>query len=555
MRYIIKRIQPRLTMRLTCYKAVLASAILLAVVSSVLVSRAQLQFAPALDAQPKRANSVPGEILVRFRKESRATNMQGTELLAIADGRQIPMQVERLFSGAEIVEDLRLARVVAADTERAIVALRERADVLYAEPNFMRYKEAVPNDPRYAEQWSLKNTGQSGGFAGLDIKAEQAWDITTGSRNVVVGIVDEGIDINHPDLHDNIWTNPGEIPGNGIDDDGDGYVDDVHGWDFVHNDNTVFDYALPTYPPPAKYSQDMDDHGTHVAGTIGASGNNSVGVAGVNWQVSLMPLKFLGPNGGSSADLLKALAYAKMMRDLWVSSGGTRGANLRILNNSYGGTGFSQAELDAIRALANSGILFVVAAGNDGRNNDLFPVYPANYISPNVISVAASDRTGQPASFTNLGDATVHTIAPGVSILSTTPDGTYSSFSGTSMAAPHVSGTAALVCAAYPDISMRRLRAALLYSGRSPTTNRRNVDANAALQNVTIADTTPPGAVGRPRLTGTSYPNYRLQWTAPGDDGDVGQIATYEVRFSDHDLSDPAAFELARPLPPPYPSA
>ncbi|HWP54496.1 MAG TPA: S8 family serine peptidase, partial [Pyrinomonadaceae bacterium] len=212
-------------------------------------------------------------------------------------GRSISISTEAVAPGGEIVEGLRVAHVAPEETKPALRALRSRSDVIYAEPNFIRHKSLVPNDPNYAAQWALHNTGQNGGTAGVDIKAEPAWDKTTGSRNIVVGIVDEGIDIDHPDLKDNIWKNPAEIPGNGIDDDGDGLIDDVNGWDFVHNDNTVFDYALSTYPPPDDYQLDVDDHGTHIAGIIGATGNNATGVVGVNWQVSLLPLKFIGPSG------------------------------------------------------------------------------------------------------------------------------------------------------------------------------------------------------------------------------------------------------------------
>ncbi len=289
-------------------------------------------------AKTKSPDSVPGEILVRYRKDSAATKSgPHSEMLVDMSGPQIPIQIDRLSPGSEIVEGLRLARAAPEDTARAIEALQTRPDVLYAEPNYIRHKNVTPNDPRYAEQWALKNIGQSGGLAGADIKAEQAWDLTTGSQNIVVAVIDEGIDVNHQDLQPNIWRNPGEIPGNGVDDDGNGYTDDVNGWDFIHNDNTVFDYSLPSYPPAPSYSADVDDHGTHVAGIVGAAGNNGLGVAGVNWQVNLMALKFLGPDGGTSADLLKAFAYAKMMRDRWLSSGGTQGANIRITNNSYGG--------------------------------------------------------------------------------------------------------------------------------------------------------------------------------------------------------------------------
>lgn len=516
-------------------------------------------------------NAVPGEILVRFRPESKGKRL-GQQVVIEKTGRQIPLVVKSISPAFEIVDGLRVAQVNPADTSKAIDALRARSDVIYAEPNFVRKALVVPNDPRYSQMWGLNNTGQPSTFGGNpgtpgnDIRAELAWNTTIGNRSVVVGVVDTGIDVNHEDLRDNIWVNPGEIAGNGVDDDGNGFVDDVNGWDFAHNDATVFDYTEPTYPPSDNYLGDIDDHGTHVAGTIGANGNNSIGVAGVNWQVSMMSLKFLTEDaGGSSADLLKALAYAKAMKQLWQTSGGTKGANIRILNNSYGGSGSSQAELDAIRALSDAGILFVVAAGNEGVTNDLFPVYPANYLSPNVISVAASSGGNARAFFSNFGAATVNVTAPGEFILSTTPRNTYNPANGTSMAAPHVTGIAALVCAQVPNITMEKLRAVTMYGGHPapwqfldvlPLSTGRMVDASKALESVSSADVTAPGPVGNFIAQVPSFnmfPNYTLTWTAPGDDGNVGKVTAYELRFSETTLKL-SNWDLSTPLPGPVPN-
>jgi uncharacterized repeat protein (TIGR01451 family) len=518
-----------------------------------------------------RAGSVPGEIIVRFRTEAPPAAKGNSQVdLAVVGRAEIPVDFQR-FAGPELVRGLRLARVAPEETERAIEALRARPDVLYAEPNYIRYATKIPNDPRYPEMWGLKNTGQSStwggnpGVAGNDIRAEPAWDVTTGSKNVVVGIIDEGIDLNHEDLSGNIWTNPGEIPNNGIDDDANGYVDDVNGWDFAHNDNTIFDYTETTYPPSDDYSGDIDDHGTHVAGTIGAKGDNGKGVAGVNWQVSLLSLKFLtGPEGeGTSADMLKAFAYAKTMRELWSSSGGVRGANIRVLNNSYGGGGFSQAELEAVRALGDAGILFVVAAGNEGHDNDRMPIYPSSYIATNLISVAASTGRGYRANFSNFGSATVHMTAPGEHILSTTPRNTYDFFSGTSMATPHVAGGAALICAAFPNISLSKLRSLVLYSGDVapwqqyqsvyPISTGRTLNVQSSLQAVNSSDTTSPDAVSQLRIYNSSFPRFGLAFGAAGDDANSGKVAAYQVRFSDTELNDPAQFEVATPLPGPVP--
>jgi subtilisin family serine protease len=388
----------------------------------------------------------------------------------------------------------------------------------------------------------MKNTGQVGpndvtrqqeaGTPGADIDAELAWNITTGNRTVVVGVIDSGIDINHPDLRDNIWRNPGEIPGNGIDDDGNGFIDDINGWDFYHNDASVYDGA------PG--DNNTDAHGTHVAGTIGATGNNGVGVTGVNWQVSIMSLKFLPkectplpscdpPAPGTVSKVLAAYNYARMMRQ--------RGVNLRVLNNSYGGTSKSQASLDAIRALNDVGILFVASAGNISLDSGSFPRYPSTYDSPNVIAVAATDRFDNIASFSTFGARTVSIGAPGRSILSTTPNNTYSIFSGTSMAAPHVAGAAALVLAANPGISVQNLRGVLAYSGdvlpalQGKTTTGRRLNAHNALLSAAENDTTAPASVSDLRVTAQDGRTVTLAWTAVGDDGNSGQAADYDFVF------------------------
>jgi Tol biopolymer transport system component len=266
---------------------------------------------------------------------------------------------------------------------------------------------------------------------------------------------------------------------------------------------------------------------------------------------------------GTSAHILNAYSYAKAMRQLWQTSGGTKGANIRVLNNSYGGFGFSQAELDAIRELGDAGILFVVSAGNDSVSNDQYPAYPTNYAAPNLISVAASDGRGNKALFSSYGEGTVHVTAPGENILSTTPRNTYSFFDGTSMSGPHVSGTAALVCAQFPNITVQRLRSVVMYSGYPapwqfgnvfPISTGRAVDARKALDTVNGPDVTAPGAINNltAEILGV-FPNFRLTWVPPGDDGNVGKVAAFEVRFSDNALND-ANFELAKPLAGPVPN-
>ena|GEM_PF-351560 len=494
-----------------------------------------------------RAEFVPGEILVRFRADT--AKQPAPEALTLrTDAGALGVRLERL-APAESVAGLRLARVAPEQTLAAVAALNARADVLYAEPNYVRRKFATPNDPRYGELWGLKNTGQSNGTAGADMRAEQAWDTTTGTSSIVVAVVDEGVDVSHQDLQANVWRNPGEIPGNGIDDDGNGYVDDVNGYDFFHNDASVYD------------GPGVDTHGTHVAGTIGARGNNGVGVTGLNWQTSLMSLKFLGPDGGSSADLVRALAYAKMMRERFINTGGAQGANIRVTNNSYGGGGYSQAEVDAISALNDVGVLFVAAAGNEFEDNGVFPAYPATYDLPNVISVAALDRNNNLAGFSNRGLRTVHLGAPGVEILSTTPGNAYGYLNGTSMASPHVAGAAALVLAAHPDFTVARLRAALLFGGDptasldGTTITGRRASAAGALENAAEVDTTPPAAPGDLHITSQLDRTIALSWTATGDDGGAGQASLAEIFFTD--AATGARFPLAfqRPGPAGTPQA
>ncbi len=355
---------------------------------------------------------------------------------------------------------------------------------------------SIANDTSFTSQWSLANTGVNGyGLVGADIRASQAWDVTTGSRSVVVAVIDSGIDLTHPDLAANVWTNPGEIAGNGIDDEGNGYIDDVHGWNFVENNSNV---------------QDGYGHGTHIAGVIGAVGNNGLGIAGINWQVSIMPLRFQDNFGvGNTGGAIAALNYATMMRRDF-------GINVVVTNNSWGGgTGVSELLREAIRAQNEAGIVFVAAAGNSAADCDLSPRYPACFDLPNVISVAATDRYDNLASFSNYGATSIDLGAPGVGIYSTRLNGTYASMSGTSQAAPQVTGVVALLAAVKPGITVGEIRSAILASaqrvpglaGKTVTGGR--LDAAGALalalgspvppDLVSIAPTpTPPPAVSPP---------------------------------------------------------
>jgi len=306
----------------------------------------------------------------------------------------------------------------------------------------------ITNDPLYAgSQWSLNNTQQSGGTADADIDAPEAWASTRGDRSIVVGVIDTGIDYRHSDLRENMWVNPGEVKGNGMDDDGNGFVDDVYGYDFANND-----------------SDPMDDqgHGSHVAGTIGATGDNGIGISGVAQEVSLMALKVLDANGsGNWSNALRAINYTTMMK-------GRFGVNVRATNNSYGGTSMDTVTqklfTEAINAGGSQDILFVAAAGNDSSNNDRSPMYPASINSPYVLSVGATNQWDEAAYFSNYGAKTVDVFAPGMSILSTLPGENYKPMNGTSMAAPHVVGAAVLAWSMNPSLTALQVSEAIVAS-------------------------------------------------------------------------------------------
>ena len=315
-----------------------------------------------------------------------------------------------------------------------IAAFSNRPDVEYAEPNYVVTTFAEPNDPLFPQLWGLENIGQpvnggTPGTAGADISATQGWETTLGNASHVVGVVDTGIDYTHPDLAANIWSAPAR------------FTVVIGGVSITCEAGTHGFNAINQTCDP------MDDHnhGTHVSGTIGAVGNNGVGVAGVNWVSSIMGLKFLDAGGsGSIADAVEALDFAIQVKNIFANTGG---ANIRILSNSWGGGGFSQALLDQIREANDNEMLFVAAAGNSGISNDYIPSYPASYASPNVVAVLATTNLDARAGFSNYGVKTVHLGAPGAVVLSTIRNGGYAYASGTSMATPHVSGGGALVLA------------------------------------------------------------------------------------------------------------
>ncbi|KPZ59344.1 S8 family serine peptidase [Pseudoalteromonas sp. P1-7a] len=405
--------------------------------------------------QPVVASS--DALIVKYKKNASAQMRKQARSLVKAkisdvNADEIDDNYKSLLSG-------RLAKfkISGMSTKEAIARLKSHQAIEYVEPDYQVSIAGTPDDPRFDELWGLNNDGQTGGTADADIDAVEAWDISTGSRDVVVGVIDTGIDYSHSDLASNMWVNSSEIPGDGIDNDGNGFVDDVHGINAITN----------TGDP-----MDDEGHGTHVSGTIGASGNNATGVVGVNHEVSLVGCKFLDAAGnGSTSDAIKCIDYMVGLKNA--------GVNLRVLNNSWGGGGYSQALADAIASSEAADLLFVAAAGNDTIDNDVNPHYPSNYENASVLSVASTDQTDNISWFSHYGLTSVDMGAPGSAILSTTPGESYASYSGTSMATPHVAGAAALVLSINPELNTQELKELLMSSG----------DANAALQGVTVAGT------------------------------------------------------------------
>ncbi len=446
---------------------------------------ARAQTAP----EPLDPDTVNRELIVKFKSTATdaeiAHALQTGRLTVKRHKQTLPMK-ERGHHGLTAVES-------EFDHPTAIARLKNHPAIDYIEPNVHYQHRSASNDPYVTANytWGLYGDLSSPANA-FGSQAAEAWGAGyTGTNTVYVAVIDQGMDISHPDLAPNVWINPFDPP-DGIDNDGNGYIDDVNGWNFAANSNQVFDST-------------GDTHGTHVAGTIGAKGGNAVGVAGVNWNVTILSGKFLTSSGGDTLNAVEAIDYFVDMKK-------RHNLNLVAINASWGGGGYSQSLHDAIIRAAKAGIIFVAAAGNSSANNDTVADWPANIDTrvgtstesaaafDGVISVAAIDSTGALASFSNYGATKVHLGAPGVSILSTYPGSQYAYMDGTSMATPHVTGAVALYASTHPGASAQSIRDALLGSviatpsltGKTSTGGRLNLSSVIA---PTPVVTTPPPAV------------------------------------------------------------
>ncbi len=385
-----------------------------------------------------------GRLLVRFEPREIKGKLSG---MSTGEKKQIldslgGAKEKRSF---DLVPGLSLVELPEGMTvEKALKKFNKKAGVMYAEPDYeVKACSTIPNDTRFGELWGMNNTGQTGGTNDADIDAPEAWDVSTGSSDIIVAVIDTGVDYTHPDLAANMWVNTVEADGNlGVDDDGNGYIDDIYGYDFCDGDSDPMDNV---------------GHGTHCAGTIGAYGNNNEGVVGVCWNVRIMALRGLG---GSLYDMIECIEYATLM-------------DANLTNNSWEivGGGYSWSLEHAIEASGEAGMLFVAAAGNSGEDNDSTPHYPSGYDCDNIIAVMATTHTDAPAYYTNYGFTSVDLGAPGgdnsggsSDILSTLPGGVYGFHAGTSMAAPHVAGACALMWSVHPALSNIEVKNTILAS-------------------------------------------------------------------------------------------
>ena len=417
----------------------------------------------SLMAQNDNAPYVPGQLLIQFEEGASKSPVLGT----LRATQQRTIRASNGKSGDLVLVTLPKGLSVAGALEQT----RFSSSIKFAEPNWIYTHSATSNDPAFTNGslWGMYGDASSPSNQ-YGSQAAEAWAAgNTGDSAVYIGVIDEGFMTTHEDLAANTWVNPFD-PVDGIDNDGNGYVDDVHGWDFDKNDNSVFDGTI-------------DDHGTHVAGTIGGVGGNGVGVAGVAWNVTMISGKFLGRRGGTTANAILAVDYFTDLKNL-------HGLNIVATNNSWGGGGFSQGLADAISRAEAADILFIAAAGNISNNNDASAYYPATYNNDNIIAVASITSSGNLSSFSSYGATTVDIGAPGSSVYSTLPArskgnvvSAYGSYSGTSMATPHVCGAAAIYAAANPGATAAQIKAAILNSAE-PTPSLSGITVTGGRLNV-----------------------------------------------------------------------
>ena len=459
----------------------------------------------------------PGELILKYKDSDNSPSGSWLEEYGVSVIESFDLDPKLAGDQGGLV---RLKLPPQLDVTDAVTLLNEDARVEFAEPNYRIYLEdplpgeepeqkppstdpSKPNDLDY-RLWGLENKGQTRGKPGADIQVRKAWESTVGDRKngPIVAIIDSGVDVTHPDLIDNLWTNPGEIPGDGIDNDGNGVVDDVYGYNAFHDNNDLTDGKV---------------HGTHVAGTVGATGNNGFGITGVAQKARLMPIRIFARTGHTNqATVLRALNYADKM-------------GARITANSWGGI----SSLAMQQAYAQSPALHIASAGNSGRDNDLQPHFPGSYPIDNMIAVAATDHKDQLGSFSCYGKTTVHLGAPGQDIYSTLPGGRYKSFSGTSMACPHVAGVASLILTKFPEATNSEVKARLL-NATVPLEELKDKTVSGGRLNAALALEDDVKAPGRFTLleAGATASQVRLQWIEPGDDGDEGTARRVEIRQS-----------------------
>lgn len=433
-----------------------------------------------------QATYLPGRVLVRFAPGAHETDRAA----ARKNAQGLLMRRYKIVPGLELIDS-------PLGTEKAMEILRKNPHVLFVQPDYVRHISATPNDPNFANLWGMNQASD------YDINAPEAWDVFTGEQEFVIADIDTGIDYNHPDLVDNIWTNPGEIPANGIDDDGNGFIDDVHGYDFINGDSDPYD---------------DHSHGTHTGGTIGARGNNGIGVAGVNWNCRILAVKVFDNTGnGPDADIAAGMDYVRQM-------------GIKISNNSWGGFGQQDgsdapALYAACQAMDSAGHLMVFAAGNSSYNNDTpgTTFIPASYSFDNILAVMAMDIYGNRSGFSCYGATTVDLAAPGSYIQSTVPNSGYAYFNGTSMATPHVTGGASLLWAYHPGLTSQDIKTRIM-ANTKPLASMVGLCVTGGMLNLQplIVNASPAGDAGLDQVVEATGPltSITLQATASDPDSD-----------------------------------